>query len=169
MKVKQGLGGGMDRLLFVCTGNICRSPTAEAVFRHFVTQKGLQDRFFIDSAGTHGYHVGDAPDHRSIMTAMNRGVDMHELKARKVSARDFEKFDYILALDESHHAFLKNLKPKNGGGALMLFLDFHPEHKGKGVPDPYYGSGQDFETCYDLIEQGVQSLFDHIVKLRGYK
>ena len=150
--------GGMESIgvLFVCTGNICRSPTAEAVFRHMVRQAGLEQRFQIDSAGTHGYHIGDPPDPRSIATALAKGVDMRDLRARKVDAEDFARFHYILAMDNGHHGHLSRYKRVDPYGALTLFL-------GAGdVPDPYYGTQQGFEAVYRMVEQGCSRLLEEL-------
>lgn len=135
-------------ILFVCTGNICRSPTAEAVFRHHVIKAGLERRFRIDSAGTHGYHIGDPPDPRAIETALGRGVDMRGLRARKVDRGDFTGFHHIYAMDQGHYTALSRLKPAAPSGRLALFLP------GGDVPDPYYGVLQGFEDVYELIDDG---------------
>ncbi len=140
-------------VLFVCTGNICRSPTAEAVFRHQVEKAGLTEHFHVDSAGTHGYHVGDVPDPRSIDVAARQGVDMCTLKARKIEPEDFDRFDYILAMDSGHHGILERFE---GSANLSLFL------KGGDVPDPYYGSMRDFEHVYSLVDAGCLSLLEKI-------
>lgn len=148
-------------ILFVCTGNICRSPTAEAVFRHFVRAAQLEDRFVIDSAGTHGYHIGDPPDPRSVATAMKRGVDMRALRARKVERADFSRFHYILAMDGGHHSLLSRFSARPPYGTLGLFL-------GDGdVPDPYYGTLKGFEDVYELIEEGSRRLFSHLRSHHG--
>ena len=157
----------MNRLLFVCTGNICRSPTAEAVFRHKVAQRGLAGCFVIDSAGTHGYHIGDPPDHRSVATARQHGVDMSDLRARKFSTKDFEEFDFILALDEGHYRIMESLRPEKGGAQLLMFLEHHPERKGECVPDPYYGDQKGFDHVYDLIEEGSERLLENILQQDG--
>jgi protein-tyrosine phosphatase len=142
-------------VLFVCTGNICRSPTAEAVFRHKVREAGLESRFLIDSAGTQGYHIGDPPDERAIATALVRGVDMRDLRARKVEAADFTRFHTILAMDSGHYDLLSRFKDQPLDG-LELFL-------GQGdVPDPYYGTQKGFDDVYDLIERGCIRLLKNL-------
>lgn len=146
-------------VLFVCTGNICRSPTAEAVFRHQVEAAGMSSRFFTDSAGTHGYHIGDPPDPRSVSVAAARGVDMRDLRARKVQVSDFSRFHYIVAMDSGHYTVLERLKPATGGGALSLFRTFEAvDGPALDVPDPYYGGQADFEQVYDLIEGGCRNI-----------
>lgn len=154
---------GVDKIgvLFVCTGNICRSPTAEAVFRHHVAQAGLLDRFIIDSAGTHGYHVGDAPDHRAIEAAAVHGVDMTGLRARKVERWDFEAFDYIYAMDSGHFQALQS----HGGSADLLLFRVD----GGDVPDPYYGTMADFQAVYDMVFEGAEKVLAHIIQKHGLK
>ena len=149
-------------ILFVCTGNICRSPTAEGVFRHRVRAEGLENAFLIDSAGIEDYHTGDPPDSRSIKAALKRGVALDELKARKVRATDFHDFDLILAMDKGHHRALKNLKPKDARAEVALFLDFANAEMSRDVPDPYYGGPADFTLVLDLVEEGVDGLLRHL-------
>ncbi len=146
-------------VLFVCTGNICRSPTAEAVFRHKVRHEGLESRFLIDSAGTHGYHTGEPPDSRSVATALARGVDMRDLRARTVAADDFDQFDYVLAMDRGHHGLLLPRSMSGSRGKLGLFLGF-PDFAGAGgdVPDPYYGAQKGFDDVYAMVERGCDHL-----------
>ena len=143
-------------VLFVCTGNICRSPTAQAVFRHKVREAGLEARFHIDSAGTHSYHIGDPPDPRSIATALARGVDMRDLRARKVGQADFGKFYYILAMDAGHLDTLSRFKPDPPYGNLGLFLGKND------VPDPYYGLQKGFEGVYTMIETRCEEFLEQV-------
>lgn len=155
-------------VLFVCTGNICRSPTAEAVFRYQIAQKGLDNQFLADSAGTHGYHIGDPPDSRSIAAALKRGVDMKDLKARRFETADFERFDYILAMDRGHYAFLEGLSVSTQRGRLSHFLDYGGGRTvSRDVPDPYYGNLQGFEDVYEIIEKGCDRLIDELYRGRG--
>jgi protein-tyrosine phosphatase len=146
------------RVLFVCMGNICRSPTAEAVFRHAVQKAGLADLIECDSAGTHDYHIGEPPDHRAQKAAGRRGYDMSQLRGRQVSSRDFEEFDYVVAMDRRNHSLLEALCPRGLEEKLVLYCDFHAEHAGREVPDPYYGGDRGFEQVLDLIEAVSASL-----------
>ncbi len=149
-------------ILFVCTGNICRSPIAEGVFRHYVEKSGLSDRFLIDSAGTHGYHIGEAPDSRGVAAAMARGIDMSDLRARKVTARDFNDFDLILAMDTGHYDIMRPMALPDCRARLSMFMDFAPGAGIIDVPDPYYGGEAEFEYVLDLAEQGVTGLLKHL-------
>ncbi len=146
------------KILFVCTGNICRSPTADAVLRARAAALGLD--WTIDSAGTHGYHVGDPPDSRSIRMAAYKGVDMRDLRARKVSPEDFGVFDLILAMDSGHFDLLERQCPPEHKGKIRLFLAESglSDEAGFDVPDPYYGGLEGFESVYSLIERGVDAL-----------
>ena len=153
-----GLDSPGYRVLFVCTGNICRSPTAEAVFRHLAVAEGLHDRLGIDSAGTHAYHVGEAPDARSIAAAAARGFDMAPLRARKVRGEDFQIFDLILAMDKDHLAHLSAMRPNDARAEVKLFLDYHPALGGRDVPDPYYGGAQGFIEVLDMVEIASRAL-----------
>lgn len=155
----------MYSILFVCTGNICRSPTAEAVFKHYVRERDLSGHFYVDSAGTQGYHIGCGPDYRSVKAARVGGVMMEGQQARKVKKDDFDKFDLILALDRGHYMELRDIAPAGGKGAeLSLLLDYHDDYKGQDVPDPYYGEEEDFEQTYNMIAAGVDGLLDYLVK-----
>ncbi|HTH17628.1 MAG TPA: low molecular weight protein-tyrosine-phosphatase [Magnetospirillum sp.] len=152
----------MIKVLFVCTGNICRSPTAEGVFRALVEGEGLADRIVADSAGTHGYHVGEPPDGRSTAAAAKRGIELCSLRARKVRPADFDEFDLVLAMDRGHYDILRRLCPPGRADRVRLFLDFAPELGIKDVPDPYYGAGDGFERVLDMVEAGSRGLLDHI-------
>ncbi|MBU0622495.1 MAG: low molecular weight phosphotyrosine protein phosphatase [Gammaproteobacteria bacterium] len=150
------------RVLFVCMGNICRSPTAEAVFRHIVEQEGLAEHIHIDSAGTHDYHVGDAPDARTQRAAKQRGYDMSMLRGRQVEAEDFKRFDYVLAMDNLNLVMLERLRPTDAQSHLGLFLDFAERHKEHEVPDPYHGGADGFERVLDMVEDAAGGLLRHI-------
>jgi protein-tyrosine phosphatase len=150
------------KVLFVCMGNICRSPTAEGVFKGLVEKAGLADRIVSDSAGTHDYHVGEAPDARAQSAALARGYDLSPLCARQVSRRDFQDFDYVLAMDEANLAQLKRLCPPERAGKVKLFMEFAGEGAGREVPDPYYGGAQGFERVLDMVEQASRGLLDHL-------
>ena len=148
----------MTRVLFVCMGNICRSPTAEAVVRELARREAAELPLELDSAGTHGYHVGDPPDERAIEAARRRGIDMSRLRARKVEAADFERFDLVLAMDEEVYGRLRGIAPRAGAGRLRMFLEFAPELGRRDVPDPYYGGAAGFEEVLDLVEAGARGL-----------
>lgn len=149
-------------VLFVCLGNICRSPTADGIFRHQLDSAGLSHRVDVDSAGTGAWHIGRAPDPRSVAAARTRGYDLSPLRARQVTASDFEKFDYILAMDADNLRELQVLAPKDFRGHLGLFLEFAQVHDEAEVPDPYYGEGQGFERVLDLVEDAAEGLLRHI-------
>jgi protein-tyrosine phosphatase len=146
------------RVLFVCTGNICRSPTAEGVFRHMVERAGLAEAIESDSAGTHGYHVGEPPDRRACEEAAARGYDLSAIVARRFAPADFHRFDLILAMDRGHHAHLSRIAPPETAGRLRLFMEFAGEDAAHDVPDPYYGSRGGFAEVLDMIESGAEGL-----------
>jgi protein-tyrosine phosphatase len=157
-------------VLFVCMGNLCRSPTAEGVFRHQVRQAGLQDRIRIDSAGTHDYHVGSPPDERSCQHASLRGYDLGALRARQVQERDFESFDLILAMDWDNLALLQQDCPPQHRHKLRRLMEFAPAGLGDIVADPYCGGSGGFETVLDHVEAACAGLLEHIrgkAKLRA--
>lgn len=155
------------RVLFVCTGNICRSPTAEGVFRHLVEAEKLQQRVLVDSAGTHGYHVGEGADRRSVLTAAGRGYDLSKLRARQLSSADFDNFDYLLAMDRGHRSILNRIATGEHRHKIAMFLDFSRKYTGQDVPDPYFGGGQGFERVLDLIEDGATGLLVDVKKKLG--
>lgn len=150
------------RVLFVCLGNICRSPTAEGIFRHRVTQAGLADRIEIDSAGTGDWHIGRQPDPRARAFASEAGYSIEDLRARQVSAGDFERFDYLLAMDAQNLADLQAMQPPGWDGSLELFLSFVPGLGLREVPDPYTGDDDDFRDVIRLVEQGADALLETI-------
>ncbi len=152
----------MKKILFVCTGNICRSPTAEAVLRHAVKQASHFSHITCDSAGTHGYHIGEAPDKRTIATAKKRGIIMDDLRARQVHAADFNSFDLILGMDSGHVRLLKALAPDGHKAQIALFLEYAGMTDTTEVPDPYYGSQKDFDYVLNLIEAGVITMLNKL-------
>lgn len=152
----------MVKVLFVCTGNICRSPTADGVMRARVAALGLDGKIEVDSAGTHGFHAGEPPDPRSQKTAKQHGVDLSGLRARKVSAEDFSSFDIIAAMDRGHLDALHRLCPSREAARLRLFMEFAPDYDGPDeVPDPYYGE-HGFEEVFAMVEAGVAGLIAHL-------
>ncbi len=153
----------MTNVLFVCMGNICRSPSAEFVFASMVAEAGLASEFHIESAGTHAYHCGDGADPRSRKVALRRGYDLSSHKARRVCEDDFEHFDYVLAMDRANLKILTHEAPPKHAHKVALFLDFAQEHEAREVPDPYYGEGDSgFELVLDLIEDASRGLLEKI-------
>lgn len=157
----------MVKVLFVCMGNICRSPTAEGVFRHLVKHQGLDDKIHIDSAGTHAYHIGEPPDKRSQAAARKRNIDLSAQRARKVERADFDQFDYVLAMDRNNHAELLSICPEHHRPKLRLFLEFAEQAGEREVPDPYYGGEQGFEHVLDLVEDASNGLIKVLRKHHG--
>lgn len=143
-------------------GNICRSPTAEGVFRHIVENASLNEWISTDSAGTHAYHIGEQPDHRAQQTARSRGVDLSDLRARKAVREDFERFDYVIAMDNDNYQLLQQLSANKNDEHLRLFLSFSEKYKETEVPDPYYGGEQGFEHVFDLVESASYGLLEEI-------
>lgn len=151
------------RVLFVCTGNICRSPTAEGVFRTLVARAGLADRVLIDSAGTHDFQLGQRPDSRALAAARRRGYELGNQRARLVGEEDFRRFDWILAMDRRHLQYLESLRPPDYRGHLGLFLALVPDSAAGDMPDPYYGDAADFERVLDLTIPAATALLQRIV------
>lgn len=157
----------MVKILFVCLGNICRSPTAEGVFRHKANKAGIKDGFtreiYIDSAGTAGFHMAAPPDKRAQLTALKYGVDIGDLQARKLSMQDYADFDYILAMDSDNLETMKKKCPPEYQNKLYLFMSFAENCPGiTEVPDPYYGEIDDFSKAYDFIDRAAQGFLDYI-------
>lgn len=150
------------RILFVCMGNICRSPSAEGVFRKLVRERLPDVDLEIDSAGTHGYHTGSPPDRRSIQAAARRGIDLSGLRARTVTHEDFERFDLILAMDRDNLALLEQRAPATHRGRIRLIMEFAPGSGAREVPDPYYGGANGFEEVLDLLEEAAAGLLQSI-------
>ncbi|HEY7771640.1 MAG TPA: low molecular weight protein-tyrosine-phosphatase [Marinagarivorans sp.] len=153
----------VTKVLFVCLGNICRSPTAHGIFEAQVKARGLEDRIVVDSAGTASWHAGNPPDARSIQFARQRGYELKHLRARQAIVEDFDEFDIILAMDNSNLSDLRDLCPKHFSGHLGLFLDFAKASESQ-VPDPYHGGDAGFEQVLDLVEDASEGLLDFILK-----
>ena len=143
-------------------GNICRSPTAHGVFRGLVADEGLGEWIEVDSAGTHAYHVGEAPDVRAQETAHRRGFELSDLRARKAVKEDFTSFDYVLAMDRDNYRALAAVCPRDQRAKLRMFLEFAPELENLEVPDPYYGGPGGFERVFDMVEAASRGLLAHI-------
>jgi protein-tyrosine phosphatase len=155
-------------ILMVCTGNICRSPTADGMLRHVVQRAGLSDRVLVDSAGTHDYHVGDPPDRRSAAHAKRFGIDLDGLRARQVTVQDFADFDLILAMDEGHYRQLQRLCPPQYRDRVKLYLSYAPRF-GRDVPDPYYGNSDGFDMVWRMCEAVTEALLIEINQRLGLK
>jgi len=151
-------------VLFVCMGNICRSPTAEGVFRKLVEERAPQLRIRIDSAGTHDYHVGEAPDPRAIAAAARRGIDLEALRARQVEDADFERFDLVVAMDRLNREMLLDRSPEPYRERVRLMMEFAPSLEVEDVPDPYYGGAVGFERVLDLVEEAARGLLDEVLQ-----
>lgn len=150
------------RVLLVCMGNICRSPTAEGVLRQYIKNNKLGDRVEVDSAGTHGYHVGEAPDARTQRAAAARGYNLTQVRARKVARQDLDYFDLILAMDRSNLENLLRMATPEQKTRIKLFMEFAKNFDDEEVPDPYYGLGHGFDLVLDMVEDGAQGLIDEI-------
>jgi len=150
------------RILFVCMGNICRSPTAEGVFRHLVSTQAPDLSLHVDSAGTHAYHIGKPPDPRAQRAAERRGVNLGSLRARRVVEDDFSRFDLILAMDELNVTVLQEHCPEEHRANIGLFLDYAPQLGRVDVPDPYYGGSNGFELVLDLVEEASRGLLSRL-------
>lgn len=155
------------KVLLVCMGNICRSPTAEGVLMKYIKTNGLEDTVEVDSAGTHGYHVGEAPDSRTQRAASARGYDLSDLRARKVSIQDLEYFDLILAMDKINLDNLKRMSSPNLHKKIKLFMDYAHHFDDDEVPDPFYGLGHGFDLVLDMVEDAAEGLIATLKKKKN--
>lgn len=154
----------MTSVLFVCTGNICRSPTAEGIFQKLVVDAGAAGLIFADSAGTHGYHVGEPPDPRAQEAAARRGYDLSGLRARRVQQEDFRRFDLVLAMDREHQSILARMARPSSGHKLQLMMSYARRFSQDEVPDPYYGGPRGFELVLDMLEDASQGLLEALLR-----
>ena len=155
-------GTPQTSVLFVCLGNICRSPLAEGIFRHLVEEQGLDDHFFIDSAGTGAWHVGERPDGRASLVARQHGISL-DSRARQVKRADFKSFDYMIAMDRENLRVLEDLRPEaNSDTQIKLLCSYNVKgDNGDEIPDPYYGGASGFENVYQLVHQSCKELLQH--------
>ncbi|MEQ8474979.1 low molecular weight protein-tyrosine-phosphatase [Fulvivirga sp.] len=150
----------MKKVLFVCLGNICRSPLAEGLAKHLANEKGVSDQFYFDSCGTSRYHIGEQPDDRTLKNAANNGIKLDH-QARQFEKKDFRDFEYILAMDAANLSNIKILdQAKQFGDKLYLMRDFDPNNPGADVPDPYFGGEQGFQNVYDILERSVNNFIE---------
>lgn len=163
----ENMASDPTRILFVCLGNICRSPLAESVFRHLARDRGVEHLFEIDSAGTSGYHAGSPPDRRSAATALGRGITVTGT-SRRLDAHDLRRFDYVIAMDAENLEEVEALHESIGGTARVHRLrEWDPDGSGLDVPDPYYGGPRGFEDVHDIVERSCAALLDHLLRERG--
>lgn len=157
----------MTRILFVCLGNICRFPLAEAIFRHQVRERGVEDQFEIDSAGTSDYHIGAPPDRRSVASAKRRGINVTG-SGRQITAEDLHQFDYVIVMDAQNLADVEQIVDASGGSARVHRLrEWDPEPADFDVPDPYYGGPEGFDTVHDIVERSSAAFLDHLLAEAG--
>lgn len=149
------------KVLFVCMGNICRSPTAHGIFQQLVDEQGLGDSIQVDSAGTHSYHIGNPPDSRSQATARERGVDLSGLRARRFVSDDFQEFDYVIGMDQDNVAYMQSKRPDDAGSEAQLMLRYSNQYTRPDVPDPYFGN-DGFDLVFDMIDDASRGLLRHI-------
>jgi len=159
-------GTAITRVMFVCLGNICRSPTAHGVFQGLVEQSNLQESIQVDSSGTGGWHIGHPPDRRATLEAKARGYDLSDLRARQVTVDDFHVFDYILAMDRVNLSDLEAMRPAGSKARLALLLSYSDGEEALEVPDPYYGGGEGFSQVFDMVERASAGLLQEICRAR---
>ncbi len=152
----------MVKVLFVCLGNICRSPTAEGTFRKIVIDADMELLIEIDSAGTHAYHIGEPPDQRALETAARRGIDLARIRGRQATADDLRRFDYVVAMDEENRRHLMSLVPADMSRKVRLLMEFSAKYAEREVPDPYWGGNSGFERVLDMIEDAAHGLLEDI-------
>lgn len=157
----------MINILFVCMGNICRSPSAEGFLANALEQSDIRDRVAVDSAGTHGYHTGEAPDSRAVATALGFGVDISHLRARKVKVSDFERFDLIIAMDHNNFGDLQRIRPAGSKADLKMMMQYHPDARPEEVPDPYYGGMNGFTYMCELLQSATRGLLVSVEEQLG--
>ncbi|WP_339696209.1 low molecular weight protein-tyrosine-phosphatase [uncultured Roseivirga sp.] len=160
------MGMSKVKVLFVCLGNICRSPLAEGIFKKKVEEKGLADRFVIDSCGTSNYHIGEQPDRRTIKNALANGVRLNH-QGRQFTVQDFNDFDYIVAMDSSNVQNIEKLRPVGSDKQIMLMRSFDEAGLNKDVPDPYYGVENGFQEVFDILDRSIEGLVNHVVLEKG--
>lgn len=148
------------KVLFVCLGNICRSPTAEGIFKYKMEQKGLSSRFEHDSAGTSAYHAGERPDPRSQEKALEKGIDLNFIRSRQFITEDYYAFDYIFAMDEKNYRDIMDDRPENATAKIQMMLDHNPEVVDKNVPDPYWTGAEGFELVFQLLDTAVENFIN---------
>ncbi len=151
-------------ICFVCMGNICRSPSAEGVFRRKAKLAGIDNKLYIASAGTHGYHIGCGADKRASSTALSRGYDLSDIRSQRIEQKHFLVFDYLLAMDKENFSYLKALKPVEARATVKLFMEYSKKFEEREVPDPYYGGNKGFERVLDMIEDAADGLLEYVLK-----
>lgn len=156
-------------ILFVCMGNICRSPMAEGTFRQMVENAGVGETIFAKSAGTGHWHIGNSPDHRAQSSCLDRGRDISDLRARQIKTSDFSEFDMVVAMDRSNLKTLMDLSPKDHRDKLHIFLDFSDSIRSSDIPDPYYGTSDDFELALNMIESASEGLLKYCLSILNVK
>jgi len=159
---------GKPRVSVLFLGNICRSPTAEGVFRHLLQREGMDEYIEVDSAGTHAYHIGEPPDARAQETAATRGIDLSGLRGRRAVAHDLEVFDYVLAMDRENYDNLLAMSPKGHVHKVQLFMSYAADRLEDEVPDPYYGGDSGFDRVLDMIEEAAAGLLQDIRQRQGF-